>query len=361
MFYPLEFRRCRRETGDVLSVNAIVRIVLLLSIGPLLGCRTVAPIHLWQSPQLQSVAGEKIVLMEIAGPAATADGLRDALVAQANSSEQSSGTHDSAADGSITLLLPDQLQPRSSIELVSNVEDTSGDLLVAAAARRSGVQYMLRGEIMQATGRPLSDQQLSVVWRLVGLDAGAGTQAKPISVDQATIERRYPDLMANPDPSARLYQAVARQTLGLLQESVIRQNVDLAHSVGTLGSAAVRRGNALARLGNWPAAEEIWLQTLDRYPFQTAAWINASIAAAARQDFEQAKQRVTRAIQLSILLPVHRRLAEETLVWLELQQRDYVKSFDLPDPAGGWRVTHTSDALTRGQKPDTTPAHQLVH
>lgn len=360
MLHPLLFRRCRRETGDKVSAKTFAGIILLSLIPPLFGCRTFAPIHLWQPPQLRSVAGEKVVLMEIAGPAATADGIRDALIDQASGSDHPRSSHHSAAGGSITLLLPDQLRPQFGIELVSNVEDTSGDLLVAAAARRSGVQYMLRGEIMHATGRPQTDQQLSVVWRLVGLDAGAGSQAKPISIDQSTIERTHPDLMANPDPSARLYQAMARQTLGLVHESVIRQNVDLAHSVGVLGSAAVRRGNALARLGNWPAAEEIWMQTLDRYPFQTAAWINASIAAAARQDFEQAKQRVTRAIQLSILLPVHRRLAEETLVWLELQQRDYVKSFDLPDPAGGWRVTHTSNASTRGQDRDATPVHQVA-
>ncbi len=314
--------------------------IFLALLSPLSGCRSVAPVHLWQSPQLGSVGGEKLVLMEIAGPVDTAEGIRDALVAQTSADVPSRST---LAGAPITLLLPDQLQPPSNIELVSNVERAPSDLAVAAVARRSGVRYLLRGEIMHATGKPYSDERLSVVWRLVGLDSHTGTGATPVSIDQSTIEQRYPDLMAVPDPTERLHQAMARHTLGLVRESVVRQNVDLACSYISLGSADVRRGIALAKLGNWPAAEEIWVATLERYPFQTAAWINSAVAAAARQDFEQAKQRVTRAIQLSILLPVHRNLAEETLVWLELQQRDYVKSFDLPDPPGGWRVTHLSD------------------
>lgn len=339
MFSAPWSRRGRRRRWGELLTEIRVWLLAMLMIGPMWGCRSVAPIHLWQPPQLGSVGGEKIVLMEIAGPTDTSQAIRDALIAQGRGERPGRNPTATPVD-SIAWMLPEQLLPPTGIELVSNVEDTSSDLLVAAAARRSGVRYLLRGEIMHATGVPHSEQRLSVVWRLVGLDVRASTRAVVISIDQASIRQRFPDLMAVPDPNARLHQAMARRTIGLVRQSVVRQNVDLAKPIASLGSAAVRRGNDLARLGNWPAAEEIWARTLQRYPLQSAAWINASIAAAARQDFEQAQQRITRAIQLSAVLPVHRQLAEETLVWLELQQRDYLKSFDLPDPPGGWRVTH---------------------
>ncbi|WP_146390192.1 tetratricopeptide repeat protein [Allorhodopirellula solitaria] len=291
--------------------------------------------------------GEKLVLMDIAGPADTAAAIREELLAGAKPSAGGDRSSGAAASDAFTVLLPDELESRATIQLVSNRDQAPSDLAIAAAARRSGVRYLLRGEIMHATGRSHSDQQLSVVWQLVGLDAAAGTHGLPITVDQTSLQRRYPELMAVPDPTLRLHRAMARETLGLIHESVVRQNVELANSYVTLGSAAVRRGNDLAALGNWPAAEDVWLQTLERYPLQTAAWINASIAAAARQDFDLAKQRITRAIRLSLLSPVQRHLAEETLVWLELRQRDYLESFDLPDPADGWRVTHASDSGPR--------------
>ncbi len=342
--FSLPHQRCEiRQQWVGASGRIAARLLLLGAIGVIAGCRTVAPIHLWEPPRLKSIKGESLVLMEIAGPTDTSDGIRDALIAQTGGDAEWGPAFASPAAHAIKLLLPEQLKPNFEIELVSNVENASSDILVAGAARRSGVRYLLRGEIMHRTGRTHSDEDLSVVWRLVGLDAEAGTQATSITIDRSTIELRHPDLMALPDPIARLHQAMAREALGLVHESVVRQEVELANSLGALGSRSVRRGNALARLGNWPVAEEIWVQTLDRYPLQTAAWINASIAASARQDFALAKERITRAIQLSILLPVHRRLAEETLVWIELQQRDYVNSFDLPDPIGGWRVTHQQE------------------
>ncbi|WP_236625178.1 tetratricopeptide repeat protein [Rhodopirellula sp. SWK7] len=310
----------------------------------LLGCQTTAPISLWQPPQLVSVSGESIVLMEIAGPQKTAEGLRQELlqITRPNEGQSSSATGNST---SVTFLLPDQLPDESTIRLVSAVENEPSDLAIAAAARRSGLRYLMRGEIMHATGNPRSEERLSVVWKLVGLDADCPTEGMPISVNQQQISLAYPDLMAISDPHVRLQKAMVRKTLGLLNQSVIRKTVTLAEPRYALGSRAVREGNVFAQHGNWPAAEEIWVQTLESHPGQVGAWINASIAAAARQDFPEAKQRITRAIQLSAFSPVNRTLAKETLVWLELQQRDYHEAFGLPDPPGGWRVTHRDETM----------------
>ncbi|MFG0290586.1 MAG: hypothetical protein ACF8CQ_20575 [Rhodopirellula sp. JB044] len=331
-------RNCRRLDREGSSAGGSHVFLLGCLLSCLLGCQTTAPIHLWQPPQLASVAGESIVLMEIAGPDQTAAGLRQELLEQTQPSRKNRTGQPPAS--AVSFLLPDQLPDESTIRLVSAVDNDPSDLAVAAAARRSGLRYLMRGQIMHATGNPRSDERLSVVWKLVGLDDDCPTEGMPISISQKEIEQRHPDLMAITDPHVRLQKAMIRETLSLLNQSVVREVVTLAEPRYSLGSRAVRRGNELARLGNWPAAESIWTETLERRPGQVAAWINASIAAAARQDFEEAKRRVTRAIQLSAFSPVNRDLAKETLVWLELQQREYHETFGLPDPPGGWRVTH---------------------
>lgn len=56
------------------------------------------------------------------------------------------------------------------------------------------------------------------------------------------------------------------------------------------GAPAMRRGNALAEQGNWPAAEEAWQQALQQNPNHRAAQYNLALARAARQDFASAEQ-----------------------------------------------------------------------
>ncbi len=333
---------CDPRKHGSLAVGAIACVMTAML--SLTACRAVAPIHVWRPPQWASVDGQRLVLMEIAGPENTANALREELFAQTNRPQHVA--RGIPASGVIVLLLPEQLDTPVQIQLVSAIENESSDLVIAAAARRSGVKYLLRGEIMHATGNPNSDQQLSVVWQLVGLDDTTNSDGKSLTVNQELIAQRYPDLVQVADPYARLQQAMVRETLGLLNEFVVRQQVTLAKPRATLGSTAVRRGNRMAEEGDWPAAEEIWVETTTRYPGQVAAWINSAIAAAARQDFEQAKQRVSRAIQLSTFSPANRELAAETLVWLEMQQREYHRTFHLPDPQGGWRVTYSGSTAT---------------
>lgn len=326
-FSPMPFLLSYRQNAhESRTKRRFCWAILGLLTASTVGCRTTAPIHLWRPPAMASVSEKPLVLMEIAGPADTAEALRDELLAE-------------TAGNPITLLVPEQLDTGSAIQLVSGHQNEPSDLAIASAARRSGVAHMLRGEIVHATGNSHSDERLSVVWRLVGLSESSTNEGVPVSVDQSSIQQRHPDLMWVPDPQARLRQAMVRETVGLLDESVVRQRATLAHPRFRLGSAAVRRGNRLAEKGDWPAAERIWEETIKKYPGQTAAWINASIAGAARQDFEEANRRVTNAIRLSVFSPLQKTLAEETLVWLELRQRDYHQAFDLPDPPGGWRVT----------------------
>ena len=285
-------------------------------------------------------------MMGIDGNGDSVGAVEDELFVQANQADQELRN---AATGRLKLIRPTELHSESNIRLVSGFpakthategpSADSSDLAIADAARKHGLDQLLRGELIHATGQEDSVDRLSIVWRLIGLGPDAKTAGIPVSVDQESIAWQYPDLMNVNDPRARLEKAIVRKTISLLTVSVNRQRVDLAKPHLTLGSTEVRRGNDLAAAGNWPEAERTWVETLERHPGQTAAWINAAIAATARQDFSQGRQRATHAIKLAAISPANRSLAEETLVWIELRQRDYHEAFGLPDPPEGWRVT----------------------
>lgn len=309
--------------------------------------------------------------MEIKGPEKTAVLIRDELLAQVD--RHQNGKWMDRRAGTLSFVLPEQLTSEPKIRLVSGTQmvpetptespalsptsepfrtdeqtvsaDLSlgaSDLAVAAMARTSGIDQLLHGEIVFATGQEDSAERLAIVWRLVGLTPEANNAGIPISVDQRSVASRHPDLMKIVDPRERLRKAMVRETLSLLTSSVHRQRVTLANPRGTLGSGAVRRGNQLAEQGKWPAAEDQWVATLKRYPGKTSAWINAAIAASARQDFTEAKARATRAVTLAVFDPINRSLAEKTLVWIEMRQREYHDSFNIPDPEEGWRVSRSN-------------------
>ncbi|MFG0261604.1 MAG: hypothetical protein ACF788_04360, partial [Novipirellula sp. JB048] len=61
---------------------------------------------------------------------------------------------------------------------------------------------------------------------------------------------------------------------------------------------------------------------------------NLALAAAAAQDFSQAKRLARKAVR-QYPLPMYQR----TLVWIEQAQRQYHQAFNLPDPPEGWFVT----------------------
>lgn len=290
----------------------------------LAGCKTTAPVHVWQPPQLAAEPAG-VAFMGISGPDEWAEPIEEALLADQPSRWR--------------LIAAEQLEGPSNIRLVSGFEEEPNDVAVSAAARREGLRYLLHGEILQATGHEDRDDKVSLSWRLTGLQPDAESAGMPVSVDEALISQRYPHLLNIPDVAERTRRAVVLETKRLLTASVDRQQVTLASPRLSPGSRAIRRGNELARSGNWPAAEQRWQRVLESHPRSAAALINASIAAAARQDFAVAKERVTEAVRWSAFSPMNKSLAEETLFWIEMRQRDYHNAFDLPPPPEGWLIS----------------------
>jgi len=308
------------------------------------GCRMGAPIHFWDPPQLESTVGQRVALSGVSGPAELAGGLQRQLLAQAPS--------DSGRQ--MTLVGAAEMQRGSEIQLVSAVDDLPNDLVVASIARRQGIDYLLRGEVISDRNRSQpadpTHQTLKVSWSLTGLDAMHPGGGRPIVVDPKTAVDRYPDLALIGDPAEIMTQAMVRETYRLITPSVSRDRVQLEIPYLLPGSAAVRRGNLAARGGRWGEAEAIWSDVRERHPTQIAALHNLALAAAAGQDFTRAKQLARKAIRLQ-----PSSLHKQNMVWIEVKQRAYHEAFGLPDPPEGWFVTE--DDLTT-MSPSVPKLHQ---
>ncbi|MEM9364478.1 MAG: hypothetical protein AAGD07_00675 [Planctomycetota bacterium] len=352
------------------------------------GCQTPARVHVWERPLIQGdpqAATDRlqprvshptghqpnqnaVVLVGIRGPASMTRPLEEELLASAN---QRAGQDSLRVDvakqlSAVQLISNRQLMAGGDIRLVSTFDQVPSDMAIAAEARRQGHRYLLSGEVIQprgaarrVTGAP---QNIALTWRLTDLRAGKSIHAKPISVPLPAKASQESDItggtqVANEELQDSLdfatRQSLVRETLRLLWPSVALHAVKLAKPAVLPGSRGVRRGNRAAQRGDWSAAERAYLDVITAHPRNSAAWINASIAAVAREDFTEAKRRITEAIGFTILSPLNRTLAEETLVWIEIHQRQARDAFGLPDPLGGYRV------LVPGDRQVTSQTHQV--
>ena len=301
---------------------------------PLIGCRLDAPIHHWEPAKLESTVGKRVVVSAVAGSEEIAADVREKLFEFAP-----------AEPGRETSLIDAMtLQGKSEIQLVSASDSEPNDVALASVAKREGAEFLLRGEIIQTRTalRPKSeeDRTLKISWRLTALDNIHPGGGSPVVVDVRSAIDRYPDLAVVSDYDEVLINAAVRDTYRLITPSVTRDRVQLDIPYLLPGSRAVRQGNLLARGGRWGEAEAIWSGVVEKYPSQVAAIHNLALAAAAGQDFSRAKKLARKAVRLQPT-KVHR----QTLVWIELKQRDYHESFQLPDPPEGWFVTESQSGM----------------
>lgn len=330
-------------------VSCFVRCVVFGSgLSLLTGCYMVAPIHIWQPPILGSTVGKQVVLQSVDGPQQTAEPLKEKLLAMVPTD----------AGRQTTIVQSEDLLKGSHVRLASATNEGPSDVALTSVARQHGIEYLLRGQVMaqpseiataenedtaesgskpQTTAAPKAqdNQRLTVAWRLMSIGKNPGAKGQPVVVDLESAIERYPDLALLNDPEQVLTSAAARETYSLITPSVGRQKVQLAVPYVMFGSGEVRRGNVAAVNGQWGQAEQIWSDVLAKHPMQAAAAHNLALAAAAGQDFSRAKKLARQAIRLRPT-PLHKK----TLVWIELRQREYHSSFNLPEPPEGWFVTN---------------------
>lgn len=325
------------------SFRLVVHAIPLACFTLLAGCQLSAPIHTWTPPEFQSAVGKTVIVPKIVGPRDLAESIHQKLL-------------DAAPDDqgrSIRLIAPSTLrqyvdsaadnQNAGDISLVSYTQYDESDLALASTARRQGIEFILRGEILADRGqRAISEagERLTVSWRLMPIlqDGQAGSEGvpmgKPVVVELDSALERYPDLKLGIDQDAMIQTALVRDTLPLFTPSVQRDQIQLEIPYLVLGSRPIRRGNAMALAGRWGDAESIWREVHERYPFSSVAVHNLAIACVAKQSFSEARELSRKAVRMK---PTQ--LHQRTLVWVEQTQRAYHQAFGLADPPEGWVVT----------------------
>ncbi len=358
------------------SVGLLMRVGCALLGGCLVGCQSVAPIHVWHPPRVDSAAGKTVAVAPLTGDPEIARPLHAAMLRER---PDDSGRSIVAIDAS-------RLQDHSEIRLVSAEEGESSDIALVNLAQRAGVDYLLIGDVMPGSGRrqasragmgneplpgddrysditgrsgledrlvdgdrngvrvpggplflsPLDpieeivtplmrhhDDWLRVSWKLIDVKRGVPLSGQPV------VTWREPGAT-----ESATITAAARSAWELLSPHVISDQAQLTSPRLALGATAIRRGNRVAASGDWQQAERVWQAVLDRHPTNHAAMHNLAVAAVARQDFSAAQTHISAALGRHSS-PLYR----ATAVWIEQRQRDYHLAFDLPDPPTGWAAT----------------------
>ncbi len=347
------------------------RLVIALSAWLLLlggsGCQTVAPIHVWAPPRIDSAVGKRIAIAPLAGEPRIAEPLHAAMLRQLPTDL---GRRVDAIDAR-------QLQNPQNIRLVSADSGEPSDIALASLARRSDIDLLLFGEVIstssersavaaQDQGNAASDSDVpsdlggglpgdrpgvrvptegsaeaSRNVDSVGKDALAPTRMLRISWKLIDIRNDRP-LSGQPvvsygrpgESELDLVNRAAKDAWELLVPHVVQQEAQLAQPRLTARASRIRQGNQVAAEGRWSEAEWIWRGVISREPQSHAAMHNLAVAAVARQDFTQARQFIGAA-----LVAKKSSLYQATAVWIETRQREYHASFNLPDPPEGWAAT----------------------
>ncbi|GEM_PF-1003282 len=337
------------------------RLVIALSAWLLLlggsGCQTVAPIHVWAPPRIDSAVGKRIAIAPLAGEPRIAEPLHAAMLRQLPTDL---GRRVDAIDAR-------QLQNPQNIRLVSADSGEPSDIALVSLARRSDIDLVLFGEVISTSAersaaaakdqgnvpsglggdRPgvrVPTEGSAEASRNVdsdGKDALAPTRTLRISWKLIDIRNDRPlsgqPVVSHGQPGESeldLVNRAAKDAWELLVPHVVQQEAQLAQPRLTARASRIRQGNQVASEGRWSEAEWIWRGVISREPQSHAAMHNLAVAAVARQDFTQARQFIGAALAAK-----KSSLYQATAVWIETRQREYHASFNLPDPPEGWAAT----------------------
>ncbi len=102
------------------------------------GCRMDVPIHVWQPPTLESTVGKRVVLQAVAGPQETAVPIKEKLMAMVPSD----------AGRATTILASEDLEFDTNVQLASATDEGPSDVALASIAKRAGIDYLLRGQVV---------------------------------------------------------------------------------------------------------------------------------------------------------------------------------------------------------------------
>lgn len=306
------------------------------------GCQAAAPIHVWTPPAIGSAVGKRVAIAPLSGDPKVAVPLHAAMLRQR---PRGPGCEVYAVDATA-------LESKQQIRLASATSGETSDIALLNHASRSGVDFILRGEVMaprgmmrqksRSTPDPLlpprpsgtdwvadaeqeedDESLLRVSWSLIDVSG-----ASPLSGQPVVTRRGFAE------PSSAAITAAADAAWKLVTPHVVEDQAQLSAPRISLGAGAIRQGNEAAAKGDWHQAQQIWEAVSQQHPRHHGAMHNLAIAAVARQDYADARRLIAEALRTRPL-PLYR----STAVWIEQRQRDYHVAFGLSDPPDGWAAT----------------------
>ena len=336
------------------------------------GCATRVPIYTWTPSGIDIPAKTSVGLAPVAGPANVTGPLQKELLAQRP-----------AAKADIAVYTPENLAERFPVRLASTAS-LSNSVAAIYAARQSGVDVLLVGEVVESTlqlipveqqekpkpnmnelffqrlGRgkdekEIPDQRIVVSWNAIDVPSGKtlGNHVVNLTLKQALQEYVDLDQGDTVDPQV-LLTACARESWKAISPSVYKQEVKLARTYLLPHSWSVRNGIQAAKIGEWEIAQQHWEKASKGWLANPAALHNLAISDVAREDFEMAKFHVRAAAGW-----YRHALPSETLFWVDSQQKAYHRAHQLPRPDDGWLIPDAASGVTSLDSVKPVDVHEL--
>ncbi|MCI0360433.1 MAG: DUF6340 family protein [Planctomycetaceae bacterium] len=168
---------------------------------------------------------------------------------------------------------------------------------VIQAAKQAGIDGLLSGQVVAydaGSGSTLTNPPtVTLAVKLIDVRTGEVRDARQIT--RTLKSREVPDRQAALNDLLHGCAEEAAARLSPHQEAI---TVELARQYWGNGLSAVRRGNALAKGGQWDEAVAAWQSALENNPRNHVAMHNLAIAALARGDHAAASDQLKKAIAI---------------------------------------------------------------
>lgn len=348
------------------SARYAMSLTLSLLICSLFGCRTAAPIHVWQPSKVTSAPRSRVAVATLSLDPGLSQAVETSMLEQRP-----------VARMDLAVISSQQLLEASPVRFASTASASGmigSDLEALRCAKEAGAQLLLYGQIyscdidwnddskapnlsssnmnktfFQRMGakRDLGpNRHIVMSWNVYEVSTGKSIGSQQFRLTTHEVAKKHPDLQyLSERPSYQLLTAAARETWKSVTPTVEKAKVHLASPLFQPGALRVLWGVRAAKKGQWQTAEKLWSQVADSWLPTPAAHHNLAVAMAAREDFTSAKRELIKAKG-----PFSIRLPKETLVWLDNHHQLYNQAHQLGEPEEGWAFPL---AIERAIPPDS--------
>lgn len=312
------------------------------------GCRTSAPIYVWQPPQVSVEREAKIAIAPLVADPLLARAIEIAMLEQrpAIRADLAVLTHEQLLEA-VPVRFASTAVMISDLNALKAAQALGADVLVCGQVYSYDVDWLADGKtphastqnfnqkfLQRLTGSTTNDPGFHILmsWNIMQVSTGRSIGSEQFLIHSRDVLESYPDLQHLADqPTYQLITAAARETWKSIAPSVTRQQVQLASPWLQPGALRVQMGNRAAKQGQWEEAERHWRYAAGWWLPTPAAHHNLAIALAAKEDFSGAKEQLCR-----VGWPFRGSLPLESPMWLDLHHQRYHEAHGMPPPQEGW-------------------------